>query len=129
MRIAVGCDHGGFELKQAVVEFLNANGYEYKDFGTDVYKRQLLEIEPGLEWALFIAYNRGKLNHIKNTALYERFKSMAEGYDLIVGYIANDRMFVAVSYTHLDVYKRQVLLLVGGDDFIQAHPQLHLPAG
>ena len=34
MKIAVGCDHGGFELKQAVVEFLNANGYEYKDFGT-----------------------------------------------------------------------------------------------
>ena len=34
MKIAVGCDHGGFELKQAVIKFLEANGYEYKDYGT-----------------------------------------------------------------------------------------------
>ena len=34
LKIAVGCDHGGFELKQAVVKFLEENGYEYKDFGT-----------------------------------------------------------------------------------------------
>ena len=34
MKIAIGCDHGGFELKQAVIKFLEANGYEYKDYGT-----------------------------------------------------------------------------------------------
>ena len=34
MKIAVGCDHGGFELKQAVIKFLEDNGYEYKDYGT-----------------------------------------------------------------------------------------------
>lgn len=34
MKIAVGCDHGGFELKQAVMQFLQDNGYEYQDFGT-----------------------------------------------------------------------------------------------
>lgn len=34
MKIAIGCDHGGFELKQAVMEFLSGNGYEYQDFGT-----------------------------------------------------------------------------------------------
>ena len=34
MKIAVGCDHGGFELKQAVIKFLAENGYEYQDFGT-----------------------------------------------------------------------------------------------
>ena len=27
MKIAVGCDHGGFELKQAVIKFLTDNGY------------------------------------------------------------------------------------------------------
>ena len=34
MKIAVGCDHGGFELKQAVIKFLTDNGYGYQDFGT-----------------------------------------------------------------------------------------------
>lgn len=31
--IAVGCDHGGYELKQAVTGYLEERGLEYKDFG------------------------------------------------------------------------------------------------
>lgn len=31
--IALGSDHGGFELKQEIIRFLEENGYEYKDFG------------------------------------------------------------------------------------------------
>ena len=34
MMIALGCDHGGFELMKEIIEFLDANGYEYKNFGT-----------------------------------------------------------------------------------------------
>ena len=33
MRIALGCDHRGFKLKQAVMEFLQQSGYSYQDFG------------------------------------------------------------------------------------------------
>lgn len=33
MRIALGCDHRGFKLKQAVMEFLQQSGYSYHDFG------------------------------------------------------------------------------------------------
>ena len=32
--IAIGSDHGGFELKKEVMAHLNARGLEYKDFGT-----------------------------------------------------------------------------------------------
>lgn len=32
--IALGSDHGGFELKQIVMEHLKEKGIEYKDFGT-----------------------------------------------------------------------------------------------
>lgn len=32
--IAVGSDHGGFALKQAVIKHLSDRGLEYKDFGT-----------------------------------------------------------------------------------------------
>ena len=34
-RIAIGADHGAFELKQAVVAHLKAVGHDVKDFGTD----------------------------------------------------------------------------------------------
>lgn len=32
--IAVGSDHGGFELKKEIMAHLDARGLEYKDFGT-----------------------------------------------------------------------------------------------
>ena len=32
--IAIGCDHGGFELKQEIMKYLDDKGYEYKDYGT-----------------------------------------------------------------------------------------------
>lgn len=31
--IALGCDHGGFELKETIAEYLREKGLEYKDFG------------------------------------------------------------------------------------------------
>ena len=34
MKIAVACDHGGLNLKNAVLASLEKNGYEYVDFGT-----------------------------------------------------------------------------------------------
>ena len=33
MKIALGCDHGGYELKQFVMKTLEKLGYEYEDFG------------------------------------------------------------------------------------------------
>ncbi len=34
MRVAVGNDHRGFELKQLVLKILAETGYEYRDFGS-----------------------------------------------------------------------------------------------
>ena len=33
----------------------------------------------------------------KGTAIYEKYAHMADGYDVIVGYIANDRMYTELS--------------------------------
>lgn len=33
MKIAIGCDHGAFDLKNAVVKHLQGKGYEVCDFG------------------------------------------------------------------------------------------------
>lgn len=32
--LAIGCDHGGYELKKEIIAHLNKNGVEFKDFGT-----------------------------------------------------------------------------------------------
>lgn len=32
--IALGCDHGGYELMQEIIKYLEEKGYEYKNFGT-----------------------------------------------------------------------------------------------
>ena len=33
--IALGCDHGGYELKQEILAYLKKEGIAYKDFGCD----------------------------------------------------------------------------------------------
>ena len=33
MRIAVGCDHRGLNLKRAIIELLSETGHSYEDFG------------------------------------------------------------------------------------------------
>lgn len=35
MKIALACDHGGLNLKNAIINYLKENGYEFVDFGTN----------------------------------------------------------------------------------------------
>ena len=35
MRVAIGADHAGFRLKRHLVEFLQGQGHQVEDFGTD----------------------------------------------------------------------------------------------
>ena len=35
MKIAIGCDHGALDLKNAVIAHLEKKGFEIKDFGTN----------------------------------------------------------------------------------------------
>ena len=37
--IAIGCDHGGYKLKEEIKKYFEEKGIEYKDFGTDSEER------------------------------------------------------------------------------------------
>lgn len=52
-----------------------------------------LDILPDLEWAMIVAFNRGKMDIIKGTKLYEKYQQLCENKDIMIGSIANDRIF------------------------------------
>ncbi len=54
---------------------------------------KILRVDMGLEWALLIAFYRGYMDHVKGSPIYETYAHLADGYDMIVGLIANDRMY------------------------------------
>ena len=37
--IAIGCDHGGYKLKEEIKKYLDEIGIEYNDFGTNSEER------------------------------------------------------------------------------------------
>jgi hypothetical protein len=62
----------------------------------DLTGLRVLEVEVGIDWALLIAFHRGKMESVKNSGIYKKYAGMADGCDMIIGYIANDRMFVVL---------------------------------
>ena len=61
---------------------------------TDALKS--LEVNTDIDWAMLVAYNRGKMEKIKDTDLYNKYRDMMTDKDLIIGSIANDRMFYVI---------------------------------
>lgn len=55
-----------------------------------------LEIPADIDWAMLVAYHRGKMENIIGTSLYKKYRDMADQKDLIIGSIANDRMFYVI---------------------------------
>lgn len=54
---------------------------------------KVLKVEMNLEWAMLIAYYRGYMDEVKGSEIYKKYERLADGYDVILGYIANDRMY------------------------------------
>ena len=59
----------------------------------DLSELKVLKVEMNLEWAMLIAFYRGYMDEVKGSEIYNKYEKMADGYDVILGYIANDRMY------------------------------------
>lgn len=62
--------------------------------GTDELKN--LEVPADIEWAMIVAFNRGRMEKIKGTPFYNKYRDLTADKDLIIGSIANDRMFYVI---------------------------------
>lgn len=59
----------------------------------NLQKLRVLDIPLGMDWAFLIAYNRGHMEGYSNSPLFKRYAKMEKGYDIVTGFIANDRMY------------------------------------
>ena len=63
----------------------------------DLSGLKVLEVEIGMDWAMMIAYYRKQMERVRGTSIYNKYAHFADGYDVIVGYIANDRMYTELA--------------------------------
>ena len=92
------CDFGkgfymGTEHYQPLTLISDFEESKFYVISLDMTGLRVLNVKPDLEWAMFVAYNRGKMDEARGTSLYEHYAAMLKGYDVVVGSIANDRMF------------------------------------
>lgn len=95
------CDFGkgfymGTDRTQPLTLICNYPNARIYTLSVNLSDLKILDVEVGLDWALLIAYNRGKLESVKHSTIYNRFANLCDGCDMIIGYIANDRMFVVL---------------------------------
>ena len=55
-----------------------------------------LDVPADIDWAMLVAYHRGRMEKINGTPFYNKYRDMANNKDLIIGSIANDRMFFVI---------------------------------
>ena len=55
-----------------------------------------IEVPANIDWAMLVAYHRGKMEKINGTPFYNKYHDMTKDKDLIIGNIANDRMFFVI---------------------------------
>ena len=92
------CDFGkgfymGTEPYQPLTLISDFEESKFYVISLDMTGLRVLNVKPDLEWAMLVAYNRGKMDEARGTSLYEHYAAMSKGYDVVVGSIANDRMF------------------------------------
>lgn len=95
------CDFGsgfymGTQKRQSLTLICNIPKARLYTLKVDLGGLNILNIEVGIDWALLIALNRGKMEIIRGTPFYNKYKKMSDNKDMIIGHIANDRMFIVL---------------------------------
>lgn len=92
------CDFGkgfymGTDIMQPLTLICNYKNPFLYFVAIDEKNLDVLELPTDISWAFVVAYNRGRLDRVKGTPLYGKYTELLRGRDLIIGDIADDRMF------------------------------------
>lgn len=92
------CDFGkgfymGTEPGQPLTLICDFEKSKFYIVSIDINALDTVEIKADLDWAMLVAFHRGRMDKIKGTSFYEKYSRIDAGKDLVIGSIANDRMF------------------------------------
>ena len=95
------CDFGkgfymGTEAAQALTLICDYDKSKLYLTSVDLSGLKTVEVPVNIDWAMLVAYHRGKMEKICGTALYEKYRRMTADKDVVIGSIANDRMFYVI---------------------------------
>ena len=95
------CDFGcgfymGTEPVQALTLICDFEKSKFYIVSVDTNELAQLDVPADIDWAMLVAFHRGKMEKIKDTSFYNKYRGMAESKDLVIGSIANDRMFFVI---------------------------------
>lgn len=95
------CDFGegfymGTEPSQALTLICDYESAKFYIVSISVHNLAALDVPADLEWAMIVAYHRGRMEKIKGTPFYSKYQEMTKNKDLVIGSIANDRMFFVI---------------------------------
>lgn len=96
------CDFGrGFYMGNYVIQPLTLicmeSAPKFYTMSLDMHGLKVLNLNIDIDWAMLIAYNRGEMERVAGSEIYTKYAHFIDGYDLVVGYIANDRMYTELS--------------------------------
>ena len=95
------CDFGrgfymGTEAAQALTLICDYDKSKFYIVSLDTTQLDSVDIQANLDWAMLVAYHRGRMEKIKGTPFYAKYRDWFNNKDLITGSIANDRMFYVI---------------------------------
>lgn len=95
------CDFGkGFYMgttpEQPLTLICDFEDSKFYIVSIDISKLESTEIPADIDWAMIVAYHRGRMERIKGSKFYNKYSSMTSEKDLAIGSIANDRMFFVI---------------------------------
>lgn len=140
------CDFGrgfymGTDPSQALTLICDYDKSKFYIVSVNLSDLDTIEVPADIEWAMLVAYHRGRMEKIKGTPLYEKYRNLSMDKDIIIGSIANDRMFYVIdnffignitdaalvgSLSALQLGKQYVAVTQKGCDAIQIEAEVEL---